>query len=117
MSWGGGGSEAEVYGVVKYLYLHSHFCIVYGRFAKVLFASVRFAYVLGQFPNCFCLISGLKNEVYTCVSHFFASWLREGSFRCLAERDKTLAKRPVTIWCRAFSILYLQISDLGGPFS
>ena len=71
------------------------FCIVYGRFAKVLFANFwsRFAYVLGQFPNCFCLITGWKNEVDTCVSHFFVSWLREGSFRFLAERHKTLAKR------------------------
>jgi len=38
---------------------------VYGRFAKVLFANFwrRFAYVLGQSPNCFLLVSGWKNEV------------------------------------------------------
>ena len=35
----GGGSYAEVNRMVKYLYLHFHFCIVYGRFAKVLFAN------------------------------------------------------------------------------
>ena len=55
---------------------------VYGRFAIVLFANFwsRFAYVLmGQFPNCFCLIGGWKNEVYTCLSRFFGSWLRERS--------------------------------------
>ena len=56
--------------------------VVYGRFANVLFASFwsRFAlYVLGQFPNCFRLISGWKNEVYTWVSLFFVSRLRERS--------------------------------------
>ena len=55
---------------------------VYGRFAIVLFANFwsRFAYVLMcQFRNCFCLISGWKNEVYTCLSRFFGSLLSEGS--------------------------------------
>ena len=35
------------------------------RFANVLFANFwsRFAYALGQSPNCFLLISGWKNEV------------------------------------------------------
>ena len=35
------------------------------HFARVLFANFwsRFAYVLGQFRNCFLLISGWKNEV------------------------------------------------------
>ena len=39
------------------------------RFANVLFANFwsRFAYVLGLFLNCFYLISGWKNEVYTFV--------------------------------------------------
>ena len=47
------------------------------RFANVLLANFwsRFAYVLGQFPNCFRLISSWKKEVYTSVSQFFVSWL------------------------------------------
>ena len=51
------------------------------RFTNVLFANFwrRFAYVLCRFPKCFRLISGWKNEVYTCVSHFFVSWLKERS--------------------------------------
>ena len=55
---------------------------VYGRFAIVLFANFwsRFAYeLMCQFRNCFCLISGWKNEVYTCLSRFFGSLLSEGS--------------------------------------
>ena len=50
------------------------FLTVYGRFAYESF-RVR----VGQFPNCFHLISGWKNEVYTCVSHYFVAWLRERS--------------------------------------
>ena len=75
--------------------------VVYGRFANVLFASFwsRFAlYVLGQFPNCFRLISGWKNEVYTWVSLFFCITAErtkyidaQRSFHFLAERNKTLA--------------------------
>ena len=51
------------------------------RFANVLFKNFwsRFAYKLGQFPNCFRLISGWKNKVYTCILHLFVSWLREQS--------------------------------------
>ena len=62
------------------------FLTVYGRFAyesfrRVLFGNFwsRFGHVLGQFPHCFRLISGWKNEVYTCVSHYFVPWLRERS--------------------------------------
>ena len=33
----------------------------------------RFANVLGQFPNFFYRINGLKNEVYTRVSDFYVS--------------------------------------------
>ena len=69
------------------LYLKMNtFLTVYGRFAyesfrHLLFANFwsRFAYVLGQFPNCLRLISGWKNEVYTCVSQYFVPWLRERS--------------------------------------
>ena len=38
-----------------------------------------FYVLVGQFPNCFGLISGWKNEVYTCVSHYFVPWRREQS--------------------------------------
>ena len=38
------------------------------RFTYVL---SRFANVLGQFPNFFNLINGLKNELYTRVSDFY----------------------------------------------
>ena len=72
------------------------------RLANVLFANFwsRFAYVLGQLAYGFRLISGWKNEVYTCVSHFFVSWLSERtkhihaqrSFRFLAEGDPTIKK-------------------------
>lgn len=45
------------------------------RFANILFTNFwsRFAYELGQFRNCSCLISGWKNEIYTCVLHLFVS--------------------------------------------
>ena len=66
------------------------------RLANVL---NRFANVLGQFPNFFNLINGLKNELYTCVSDFYVSWLKErglymytlSPFRFVSETIKTLA--------------------------
>ena len=74
------------------------------RFANVLFANFwsRFAYVLGQFLNCFCLISGWKNEVYTLYNILFVSWLRERSiyktkcsFPFLAEQQIDISERAV----------------------
>ena len=60
------------------------FLTVYGRFAYESFRQISVCQLLksfrvrvGQFPNCFHLISGWKNEVYTCVSHYFVAWLRE----------------------------------------
>ena len=73
---------------------------VYGRLAYVLFANFwsRFAYVLSQFPNCFRLMSGWKNGLYTCVSHFFCI-IAERTKSIHAQRSfrffKTLAKRLV----------------------
>lgn len=66
------------------------------RLASVL---SRFANVLGQFPNFFNLINAVKNELYTRVSDFYVSWLKERglymyvlcSFRFVSETIKTLA--------------------------
>ena len=62
------------------------FLTVYCRFAyesfrqfPVLQLLKSFRVRVGQFPNCLRLISGWKNEVYTCVSHYFVPWLRERS--------------------------------------
>ena len=71
-------------------------CIVYRRFANVLFDNVlsRFAYVLGQLPNCFRLISGGKNEIsYICIA----------LFRIVAERARYISERDIgetTSWAK-----------------
>ena len=56
------------------------------RFANVLFANVlsRFANVLGQFPNFFNIINGLKNELYTYVLDFYVSQLKNELYTCVA---------------------------------
>ena len=48
-------------------------------FANVLIANIvsHFAMVLDRWPNLFCLIKGLKNDIYTCVSDFPMSWLKK----------------------------------------
>ena len=53
--------------------------------------------VLGQFPHFFRLISGLKNELKTSVSHFFVSRLKErGKFVFVSsDRFVSSAKRFV----------------------
>lgn len=58
--------------------------------ANILFTNIwsHFANMLGQSPHFFCLISGSKSKVYTWISHFFVSWLKNEE--CAAQ-IKTLA--------------------------
>ena len=61
--------------------LQVYFPFTYKTFANILFTNFwsHFSYVFGLLPNCFCLISGWKNKVHTCILQFFVSWLREQS--------------------------------------
>ena len=72
---------------------------------SALFANFwsRFVYVLGQFPNCFRLMSGWNNEIYTFYIYIWIiiaertkSILAQRSFRFFKTlANGTLAKRRV----------------------
>ena len=90
------------------------------RFANVLFANFwsHFSYVLGQFPNCFRLISGSKIEVYTCVSLFCIMTERtkhirtQCSFRFVAEWHKTFPNGKLAKWLIGVTTGHHSITSL-----
>ena len=69
---------------------------VYGRFPIAKFSNFwsGFTYVLlGQFPNCFCLISGWKNKVrIRAYRNFLDNGWENEAFTCAAQNDRDVSE-------------------------